>query len=65
MANEMLETLKGEIDRGFRVLGAERGFNQNATDIIGWREDGYISETEYRELRAYNRHVYSELPLDA
>lgn len=56
---------KGEIDRVFRVLGADKGFDQNATDICAWFHDGLINESEHHELRKYNRTVYHELPLDA
>lgn len=60
-----MNTLKSEVDRAFRVLGADRGFQQNATDICSWLKDGYITETEYKELRHYNMVQYSQLPLDA
>ena len=60
-----IETLKSDIDRAFRVLGADRGFDQNATDIIAWRNDGFLTDEEYRELRKYNRSQYAALPLDA
>ena len=60
-----INDLKMEIDRCFRVLGADRGFDQNATDIIAWHREGFISEDEYVELRSYNRKQYAKLPLDA
>lgn len=60
----MMNELKREINRAFRVLGADRGFDQNVTDIINWHKEGIISEDEYRELRRYNRSVYAMLPLD-
>ena len=60
-----ISTFKGEINRAFRVLGADKGFRQNATDIYQWLKDGYLTEEEYRELRKYNRMQYSKLPLDA
>ena len=60
-----VNTLMADIDRAFRVLGADRGFDQNATDIRTWFKEGFITEDEYKELRKYNRKVYSELPLDA
>ena len=58
-----LNTLKDDIDRAFRVLGAEKGFCQNSTDITAWKNEGFISETEYKELRQYNRTTYYNLPL--
>lgn len=59
-----MEVLKDEIKRTFRVLGADKGIDQNAVDINNWRDEGYITETEWRELRKYNRKVYSDLPLE-
>lgn len=60
-----IETLKSDIDRAFRVLGADRGFDQNTNDIIAWRNEGFLTDEEYRELRKYNRSQYAGLPLDA
>ena len=59
-----IEFFKAEIDRAFRVLGADRGFDQNVTDIITWKNEGYISDDECKTLRKYNRTAYSRLPLD-
>lgn len=60
-----IDTFKEDINRAFRVLGAERGFDQNVTDLRIWLKDGYLTEEEYHELRKYNRTQYSKLPLDA
>lgn len=57
-----LSTFKSEIDRAFRVLGPEKGFDQNVTDIKEWRSNGYINDEEYKKLRQYNRATYHELP---
>lgn len=62
MAN--MEIYMYEIDRAFRVLGAERGFDQNVSDITAWRDSNIITQDEYKELRKYNRETYAELPLD-
>lgn len=62
MAN--MEIYMSEIDRAFRVLGAERGFDQNVTDIKAWRDANIITQDEYKTLRQYNREAYSDLPLD-
>jgi len=59
-----IEFFKAEIDRAFRVLGADRGFGQNVTDITAWKNEGYISDDEYKTLRKYNRTAYNGLPLD-
>ena len=60
-----MNTFRNEIDRAFRVLGAEKGFSQNVTDIKAWTEDGYITDQEAHELRQYNRTQYHALPLEA
>lgn len=63
--DEYLEMLKEIIRGNYYVFGnADVGLNKNAQVILGWREDDEITEDQYKELRAYNRHVYSELPLD-
>lgn len=60
-----INTLKDDINRAFRVLGADKGLQQNSIDILQWKEHGFISDEEYKELRKYNREQYSKLPLDA
>jgi len=57
-----IETFKNDIDRAFRVLGADKGFGQNVTDIMAWKKDGYLTDEEAHELRKYNREQYSALP---
>lgn len=57
-----MSTLKDDIRRAFRVLGPEKGFEQNVTDIKSWRCNGFIDDAEYKELRQYNRVEYSKLP---
>lgn len=64
MNREIVELIKKEIDRAFLVLGADKGFAQNAIDLIAWHRDGAITENEYTDLRDYNRAAYSALPLD-
>lgn len=59
-----IDTFKEEIHRAFNVLGADKGFNQNVLDICEWRNNGLISDEDYKALRAYNRSVYAGLPLD-
>ena len=60
-----IDYLKSEIDLAFKFLGAEKGFEQNVTDIKDWKEKGIVNEEEYHELRKYNRVTYYNLPLDA
>lgn len=62
MAN--MEALMYKVDRTFRYLGAERGFDQNVTDINALRDENIITWDEWKELRKYNRETYAELPLD-
>lgn len=62
--NEYLETLKEVIRDNFMVYGADSGLKENAGIIMHWRDEGEIDEQQYKELRKYNRKVYSELPLD-
>ena len=57
-----MNTFKDEINRAFRVLGAEKGFSQNVTDIKAWTKEGYLTDQEAHELRQYNRTQYHELP---
>lgn len=62
--NEYLETLKDEIVNNFRIYGADSGINRNAIIIRNWRDEDMITADEYKELRKFNRKVYSDLPLD-
>lgn len=57
-----MSTLKDDIRRAFKVLGPEKGFSQNVTDIIEWKRTGLITDEEFKELRQYNRAVYADLP---
>lgn len=57
-----MDTFKEEINRAFRVLGADKGFGQNVTDIQAWKESGFLSNDDYHELRQYNREQYHALP---
>ena len=61
MNREIVELIKKEIDRAFRVLGADKGFTQNATDLIAWQRDGVITDSEYSDLRKYNASGYKTL----
>ena len=62
--NEYLETLKDEIVNNFRTYGADSGINKNSAIIRNWRDEDMITDEEYKELRKFNRKVYSDLPLD-
>ena len=62
--NEYIETLKDEIVNNFNVYGADRGLHENASIIHNWKEENMITYEQYKELRKFNRKVYSDLPLD-
>lgn len=63
--DEYLESLKEVIRDNYYVFGnADVGLVKNAQVISGWRDDDEITDEQYKELRKYNRKVYSELPLD-
>lgn len=62
MAN--MESMMFQVDCTFRKYGADRGLEENAQQIIRWRDAGVITKDEYKELRKYNRETYADLPLD-
>ena len=59
--NEITSACKEEIRRAYRILGADRGIQQNALDIQGWRNCGFINNEEYHELRKYSRDLYATM----
>lgn len=62
--SEYMETLKDEIVNNFNVYGADRGLHENSSIILNWKEENMITYEQYKELRKFNRKVYSDLPLD-
>ena len=57
---QVIEELKSEIRRVYRVLGKINGEMQNDRDIDDWEIRGAITHDEAAELRAYNRKLYRE-----
>lgn len=57
-------TFKDEIERAYRTLGFEKGFDQNIRDIRSWRNEGLIDHGEAKELRLYNKKRYQDLFID-
>lgn len=53
-----LDNVKMEIDRAYRVLGQEKGFMQNQTDLYHLRREQIITHEEYQELLEYNREKH-------
>lgn len=56
----MFNECKSEILRAFRVLGAERAYGQNWTDIHGWKKQGYLTYEEEKQLLSFNRIQYAK-----
>lgn len=50
----VIEELKSEIRRAYRVLGRIYGEMQNDRDIDDWEKRGAITHEEAAELRRYN-----------
>lgn len=55
----MLDELKRELERAYRVLSADNADMCNSRDILVWERECYISAEQARELRAYNKKLYS------
>lgn len=56
----MLDELKNELERAYRVLSADNADMCNSRDISVWEREHYISAEQAEELRAYNRKLYLE-----
>lgn len=50
----VIEELKSEIRRAYRVLGRINGEMQNDRDLDDWETRGAITHEEAAELRRYN-----------
>lgn len=50
----VIEELKSEIRRAYRVLGKIYGEMQNDRDLDDWESRGAITHEEAAELRRYN-----------
>lgn len=53
----VIEEMKSEIRRAYRVLGKIYGEMQNDRDLDGWEKRGEITHEEAAELRRYNRKL--------
>lgn len=56
----LIDTLKNELERAYRVLSADNADMLNSRDIWGWERERYINAEQAMELRAYNRKLYRE-----
>ena len=56
----MLDELKRELERAYRVLSADNADMLNRRDIWAWERERYINAEQAMELRAYNKKLYRE-----
>jgi hypothetical protein len=56
----LIDTLKNELERAYRVLSADNADMQNSRDIGVWERERYINAGQATELRAYNKKLYQE-----
>lgn len=59
--NERMEICKEEIRRVYRVLGANKGIQQNASDIRCLRNYDFITPEEYQVLRKYSQDIFATM----
>lgn len=56
----MLDTIKDEIMRAYRVLGAEKAYLQNWIDIQDWIKQGMLTQEQGTMMLSLNRTIYKE-----
>lgn len=56
----LIDTLKNELERAYRVLSVDNADMCNRRDIAVWEKERYISADEAKDLRAYNRKLYAK-----
>lgn len=56
----MLDELKRELERAYRVLSADNADMFNSRDIWVWEREHYINAEQAMELRTYNKNLYQE-----
>ena len=56
----LIDTLKNELERAYRVLSADNADMCNSRDIWVWERERYINAEQARELRIYNKKLYQE-----
>lgn len=59
-SNTVIEELKSEIKRAYRVLGRINGEMQNERDLDDWESRGAITHEEATELRKYNAEMMKQ-----
>lgn len=56
----MTNTIKDEILRAYRVLGAERGYLQNWIDIKDWTKQGLLTQEQEKLMLSFNKTQYKK-----
>ncbi len=56
----MVNIIKDEILRAYRVLGAERAYSQNWIDIKGWKKQGILTQEQEKSMLSFNRMQYEK-----
>lgn len=56
----LIDTLKNELERAYRVLSADNADMLNSRDILVWEREHYINAEQAMELRTYNKKLYQE-----
>lgn len=56
----LIDTLKNELERAYRVLSADNADMFNSRDIWVWERERYINAEQAMELRTYNKKLYQE-----
>lgn len=56
----MTDNIKSEILRAYEVLGAERAYSQNWTDIHAWKKQGLLTYEQEKAMLSFNRTQYAK-----
>lgn len=56
----MLNTIKDDILRAYRVLGAEKAYCQNWLDIHDWKKQGYLTQEQEQLMLSFNKTQYEK-----
>lgn len=56
----MLNTIKDEIMRAYRVLGAEKAYLQNWIDVKDWIKQGILTQEQGAKMLSFNKQLYKQ-----
>lgn len=62
LAKELIESMYAEVTEG-GLITADVAFQLNSFDLREWHKHNRLTDEEYKNLRSYNRTLYSEMPL--